>query len=123
MNVTCLIGRLTRDPELKQTQTGKSVVNFTLAVDKRFGEGANFINIVAWEKTAEFVDKYMTKGRQVGLRGEIQTRDYEGKHGKVYVTEVVADSVYFADSKPEGKLTESKTQEVVDDIDDDDVPF
>ncbi len=118
MNVTCLIGRLTRDPVLKQTQTGKSVVNFTLAVDKRFGEGANFINIVAWEKTAEFVDKYMTKGRQVGLRGEIQTRDYEGKHGKVYVTEVVADSVYFADSKPHGKA-----QEVADEIDDDDVPF
>ncbi len=119
MNRICLIGRLTRDPELKHTQTGKAVANFTLAVDRRFGEGADFIGVVVWEKTAEFVCNYLAKGRQVGVEGRISTRDYEGKHGKVYVTEVVADSVYFADSKP----TEGKAQEVADEIDDDDVPF
>lgn len=107
MNRWCGIGRLTKDPELKSTQNGISVCSFTLAVDRRFKNGdgereADFIQIVAWRQTAEFIAKYFFKGLRVAVQGSIQTRNYEDKDGKrVYVTEVVADSVYFADSKQE----------------------
>lgn len=105
MNKVELMGRLTRDPEIRYTTNNNTAVaQFTLAVNRRFvkeGEKqADFINIVAWGKTAEFVGKYFVKGLQVAVCGRITTRDYDDKDGKkVYVTEVTAEEVYFADSK------------------------
>lgn len=107
MNKSILMGRLTRDPEIKYTQTNNTMcANFSLAVNRRFKqEGqpeADFINIVAWSKTAEFVNNYFKKGQQVAVIGRIQTRNWEDDQGvKHYVTEVIAEEVYFADSKKE----------------------
>lgn len=108
MNKVILLGRLTKDPEVRYTQTNNIMVaSFSLAVNRRFAkEGeqqADFINIVAWNKTAEFCSKYFKKGQQVGIIGRIQTRNYEDDQGqKHYVTEVIAEEAYFADSKKEG---------------------
>ena len=98
INNTILVGRLTRDPELRKTQTGQSVCSFTVAVDRIPGkdgmEGADFPSCVAWGKTAEILSQYGSKGSQIAIRGRLQTRSYEDKEGrKVYVTEVVADQV------------------------------
>ena len=100
------MGRLTRDPEIKYTQTNNTAItSFSLAVNRRFvrqGEErqADFINIVAWGKLAEFCSKYFKKGQQVGVIGRIQTRTWDDDQGtKHYVTEVVAEEAYFADSK------------------------
>ncbi len=104
MNKAILVGRLTKDPELKTTGSGVSVCSFTIAVNRRFrnAEGnydADFINCVAWRQQAEFLSKYFSKGRMVGISGSIQTRNYERDGQRVYVTEVVADEVSFVDSK------------------------
>lgn len=105
MNRTILVGRLTRDPELKYTGTGVAVANFTVAINRPFknqaGEQeADFINCVIWRKPAENLANYMKKGSQVGVDGRLQSRTYEGQDGKtVFVTEVVADSVQFLDTK------------------------
>lgn len=106
MNKVVLMGRLTKEPEMRATQSNTAVCSFSLAVNRRFKQegqpDADFINVTAWAKTAEFVDKYFTKGQQVAVIGRIQTRNYDDKDGKkVYVTEVVAEEVYFADSKKE----------------------
>lgn len=108
MNKVILMGRLTRDPEVRYTQTSNTMVtSFTLAVNRRFvAQGqerqADFLPIVAWNKTAEFVAKYFRKGQQVAVIGRVETRTYDDKDGKkVYVTEVIAEEVYFADSKKE----------------------
>ena len=100
------MGRLTKDPELKTTQTSNtSVTNFSLAVNRRFvkeGEErqADFINVVAWGKLAEFINNYFKKGQQVGIIGRIQTRTWDDEQGqKHYVTEVVAEEVYPIGSK------------------------
>ena len=99
------MGRLVRDPELRTTPQGVSVCSFSIAVDRgyaRQGEErqADFINIVAWRSTAEFVSKYFVKGQMIAVVGRIQTRNYDDKDGKrVYVTEVVADEVSFTESK------------------------
>ena len=112
MNKTVLIGRLTRDPEVRYTQNNNTLVcQFTLAVNRRFKQegqpDADFINIVAWTKTAEFIGKYFKKGQQIALAGRLQTRTYDDKEGKkIYVTEVVAEEVYFADSKKEETKSE-----------------
>ena len=117
MNKVELIGRLTKDPEVRYTQSSNTQVsNFTLAVSRRFvkeGEErqADFINIVAWGKTAEFCSKYFRKGMQIALVGRIQTRTYDDTDGKKhYVTEVVAEEVYFADSKKEQQEPQSDMQ-------------
>ncbi len=109
MNKVILMGRLTRDPEVRYTQTNNTLVaSFSLAVNRRFarqGEErqADFINVVAWSKTGEFVSKYFKKGQQVGVVGRIQTRTWDDEQGqKHYVTEVVAEETYFADSKRDG---------------------
>lgn len=109
MNKVILMGRLTRDPEVRYTQSNNTMVtNFSLAVNRRFtkqGEErqADFINIVAWSKLGEFCSKYFKKGQQVGIIGRIQTRTWDDDQGqKHYVTEVVAEEAYFADSKREG---------------------
>ena len=106
MNKVVLRGRLTKEPEMRATQSNTAVCSFSLAVNRRFKQegqpDADFINVVAWAKTAEFVGKYFTKGQQVGVIGRIQTRNYDDKDGKkVFITEVVAEEVYFADSKKE----------------------
>ena len=126
MNKAILMGRLTKDPETRYTQsTNTQITSFTLAVNRRFAkEGeerqADFINIVAWGKTAEFCSKYFKKGRQVGVIGRIQTRTWEDdKNVKHYVTEVIAEEVYFADSKKEDSntTTEQTGFNVIDDDD------
>ena len=104
MNKAILVGRLTRDPELRTTANGTSVCTFSIAVNRRFknaegGYDADFINCVAWRQQAEFMAKYFAKGRMVGVVGSIQTRNYDNKEGqKVYVTEVAVDEVHFVDS-------------------------
>ena len=110
LNRIILMGRLTRDPELRHTQTGTAVASFSLAVDRDFkdrnsGERAtDFIDIVAWRQTAEFVSRYFTKGRMAVVEGRLQMRDWTDKDGnKRRSAEVVADSVYFGDSKRDGE--------------------
>ncbi len=101
MNKVILMGRLTRDPETRSTQTTNTIVaNFTLAVNKKGTKEADFLNIVAWGKTGEFVSKYFKKGQQVGVVGRLTTRAYEDSKGiKKYITEVVAEEVYFAERR------------------------
>ena len=108
MNKVILMGRLTRDTEVRYTQTNNTLVaSFSIAVNRRFtrpGEErqADFINIVAWSKLGEFCSKYFKKGQQVGIIGRLQVRNWEDEQGqKHYVTEVVAEEAYFADSKRE----------------------
>ena len=114
MNKVILMGRLTRDPEVRYTQTNNTLVaSFSLAVNRRFvrqGEErqADFINIVAWSKTGEFCSKYFKKGQQVSIIGRLQTRTWDDEQGqKHYITEVVAEEAYFADSKREGDTSNS----------------
>ena len=106
LNRIILMGRLTRDPELRHTQTGTPVASFSLAVDRDFkdkstGEkSTDFIDIVAWRSTAEFVSRYFTKGRMAVVEGRLQLRDWTDRDGnKRRAAEVVADNVYFGDSK------------------------
>ena len=105
LNHITLMGRLTRDPELRRTQSGTAVTSFTLAVDRdfksQFGEKeTDFIDIVAWRATAEFVSKYFTKGRMAVVEGRLQIRDWTDKEGnKRTSAEIVADNVYFGESK------------------------
>ena len=114
MNKVILMGRLTRDPEVRYTQTNNTLVaSFSLAVNRRFvrqGEErqADFFNIVAWNKQGEFCSKYFKKGQQVGIIGRLQTRTWDDDKGtKHYITEVIADEAYFADSKREGDASSS----------------
>ena len=105
MNKVILIGRLTKDPELRYTQSGTGVATFTLAVNRRFsnqnGEReADFINCVAWQKSAEFVANYFRKGQEMALEGRLQVRSYDGNDGqRRWVTEVVADQIEFVGAK------------------------
>jgi single-strand DNA-binding protein len=108
------MGRLTKDPEIRYTQSSTAVCNFTLAVNRRFqkqGEErkADFIPVVVWGKQAEFCSKYFEKGRQVAVVGRIETSSWEDNEGKKrYKTEVIADEVYFADSKPQEQSTNTE---------------
>ena len=102
INKAILMGRLTRDPELRHTGTGTPVCSFSIAIDNGYGENrqTDFINCVAWNKTAEFVSNYFQKGRMIIVIGRISTRSWEGQDGKKnYVTEVVASEVSFVESK------------------------
>ena len=139
MNKVILMGRLTKDPEVRYTQTNNTLVaSFPLAVNRRFarqGEErqADFINIVAWSKTGEFCSKYFKKGQQVGIIGRIQTRNWEDENQqKHYVTEVVAEEAYFADSKKDSDGSSSFTNTFGNSVsetsefavsDEDDLPF
>jgi single-strand DNA-binding protein len=140
MNRTILVGRLTKDPDLKYTPNGVAVCTFTLAVNRPFkkdGETeADFINCVVWRKSAENVANFLKKGSLAGVDGRIQTRNYEGQDGKkVYVTEVQAESVQFLEPKQGGAKTENKSYSQKGlsedpfagngqiDISDDDLPF
>ena len=106
MNKAILIGRLTRDPELRYTSSNRAVCQFSIAIDRPFTNQStgqretDFINVVVWDKTAENVGKYMTKGRLIAVEGRIQTRNYDNNEGKkVYVTEVIASNVQFLESR------------------------
>ena len=110
LNHIVLMGRLTRDPELRRTGSGVAVASFSLAVDRDFGgrdggeKETDFIDIVAWRNTAEFVSKYFTKGRMAVVSGRLQIRNWTDKEGnKRRSAEVVADNVYFGDSKRDGQ--------------------
>ncbi|GEM02878.1 single-strand DNA-binding protein [Halolactibacillus halophilus] len=136
LNRVVLVGRLVKDPDLRYTQSGKAVANFTIAVNKPFtnqnGEReADFINCVIWNKPAENLANYMSKGQMIGVDGNLQTRSYDGQDGKrVFVTEVLAGSVQFLESKKNSKQeavdyprTAPQTQNEPIDISDDDLPF
>lgn len=108
LNKIFIMGRLTRDPELRRTQSGTAVAGFALAVDRDYKNAdgtkeTDFIEVVAWRSTAEFVCKYFAKGRMAVVEGRLQIRDWQDKDGnKRRSAEVVADNVYFGDSKKEG---------------------
>lgn len=141
INRVILVGRLTKDPEYRQTPSGVSVATFTLAVNRSFtnsqGEReADFINVVVFRKQAENVNKYLSKGSLAGVDGRIQSRNYENNEGRrVFVTEVVADSVQFMDSKGSNQQNNQPQQQGEAstnnnpfsnnnaDIDTDDLPF
>ncbi len=141
MNKVILMGRLTRDPEVRYTQTNNTLVaSFSLAVNRRFvAQGAerqaDFFNIVAWNKTGEFCSKYFKKGQQVVVIGRLQTRTWDDDQGaKHYVTEVIAEETYFADSKKDNNgeasnfentfgTTLSENTEFQVNSSDDDLPF
>ena len=114
MNKVILMGRLTRDPEVRYTQTNNTLVaSFSLAVNRRFvrqGEErqADFVNIVAWSKLGEFCSKYFKKGQQVAVIGRLQTRTWDDDQGvKHYVTEVVAEEAYFAEGRRDAEASTS----------------
>lgn len=134
LNRIIIMGRLTRDPELRRTPTGNAVTSFSLAVDRDFkdkntGEKqTDFIEVVAWKHTAEFVSKHFTKGRMAVVEGRLQIRDWTDKDGnKRHTAEVVADSIYFGDSKRENSgvyyaPTETVPSDLVDE-DESELPF
>ena len=116
LNHITIMGRLTRDPELRMTQSQTQVASFTLAVDRDFGgrdgseKQADFIDCVAWRQTAEFVSKYFTKGRMAVVSGRLQSRKWETREGEKRTSwEVVADNVYFGDSRRDGDSNEGRT--------------
>ena len=131
LNRIIVMGRMTRDPELRRTNSGTAVASFTVAVDRDFksqsGEKeTDFIDVVAWRNTAEFVSKYFSKGRMAVVEGRLQIRDWTDKDGnKRRSAEIVADSVYFGDSKRDGGDTvQSEQQGDFSEIEDDgDFPF
>ena len=132
MNQVNLVGRLTRDPEIKNTTTGKMVATFTLAVDRKFknasGEReADFIPIVVWDKPAGIIEKYTSKGSQIGIGGRLQVRSYDANDGqRKYVTEVIANDVYLLSSntqKSENFSPKVKIEEVDLSVDEDEIPF
>lgn len=129
LNRVILIGRLTRDPELRYVPSGQPVASFTLAVDRPFvnqqGErGTDFIDIVAWRRLAEQVTQHLNKGRLVAVEGRLQIRSYETQDGqKRKVAEVVADAVRFLDRKPETPVEAAPPEAEAETPEGDDVPF
>ncbi len=130
MNRVCIMGRLTRSPELRRTQSGKAVTSFPIAVDRDGKDaGTDWFDVVAWERTAEFAAQYCAKGRKVVVDGRLQARDWTDKDGnKRRSVEIIANSVYFADSKPqEGTAAYSPASsspgELSEVEDDGDLPF
>lgn len=117
INQVTLVGRLTRDPELKSTAEGTPVTHITLAVTRHYrnqhGEiEADFVQCTLWRKAAENTSQYCRKGSVVGITGRLQTRNYDNKEGKrVYVTEVIAESIRFLSAKPHNVITEQKKEE------------
>jgi len=114
MNRVILVGRITKDPEIKSTQSNIAVVTFTLAVNRQFADQsgekqADFIQCVVWRKQAENLARFVRKGALLGVEGRIQTRTYEADNGTRYITEVVCDSVQFLESK--GDTTEQPVRE------------
>ena len=141
MNKVILIGRFVRDPEIRYTSNDKCCANFSIAVDRKYKQegqqDADFPRVIAWGKTAEFIEKYFRQGMKIVIEGRIQTGKYTNKEGQtVYTTDVVAESVEFAESKSassnsnSSKLAESKPKidqdwwmNIPDDVDDEGLPF
>jgi len=123
MNCINLMGNLTRDVELKTTSTGKVVGAFTIAVPRKMKrDETDFINCVVWQKTAEIIAKYFSKGSKIAVTGELQTRNYEDKDGKkVYVSEIVVNDFYFCESKRGETSADSRPTKIEDDTTD--LPF
>ncbi len=127
MNLCILIGRLTKDPELRYTQSGKAVASFSIAIDRPYTNNgqkqADFFNVVAWGKLGENAAKYLSKGRQVAIQGRIENRNYETQSGeKRYITEIIAENVEFVGSKVESQA-ESRSDDGYRALDEEDVPF
>lgn len=117
MNKVILIGRLTKEPDIRLTPAGLKVAHYTLAVDRKFkkdGEpDADFIPCVAFGKPAEFTEKYLSKGAKIAICGRLQTRSYEDKYGqKKYVTEIIVDEQYFAESKRNADISQESLKEL-----------
>lgn len=137
LNKSIIMGRLVADPEIRTTQNGVSVASLRVAVDRDYtpkGEErqTDFINVTAWRQTAEFISRYFSKGRMIVAEGRLQVRNYEDKSGnKRTAYEIVADNVYFGDSKSESGSTQAKKTvaltvddlEDFEDVDDDEMPF
>lgn len=130
LNKAILMGRMAADPELRHTQSNIPVTNFTLAVDRAYSKDrekiTDFIDVVAWWSTAEFVSKYFSKGQLVAVVGSIQTRTWEDKQGgKRKAVEVVADEVHFAEPKRDARAAEPVTADEFMDLsaDDGNLPF
>lgn len=126
MNQVTLLGRLTRDPELKYTQSGKAFTKFSIAVTREFNrDEADFINCIAWDKRAETICKYLRKGRRIALQGRLNVRQYEKDGETKWITEVIVDKFEFVDSSNnDNKEKEnSKDNEEPEFIDDDSFPF
>ena len=139
-NLVVLTGRLTADPELKTTQSGLSVTSFSVAVNRPYRTGeeqqTDFINVVAWRKTAEFIAKYFKKGNMIGIEGSIQTRKYTDKNGNNRTAfEVVVNNAQFVESKRDSAASQGSEQPAsfsnagaddfsdLSDVSDDDLPF
>lgn len=129
LNSVIIMGRLTRDPEMRHTQNGTAVASLTLACDRDFkpksGEKeTDFIDVVVWGKTAEFSANYFNKGRMAIVEGRLQVRNWQDKDGnKRKSTEVVADRMYFGDSKQDGKKQTAPSDDFEEIDDDGDIPF
>ncbi len=130
LNKIFIMGRLTRDPELRRTQNGTAVTSFTLAVDRDFKnldgtKDTDFIDVVAWRNTAEFVSKYFSKGRMAVVEGRLQLRDWTDKDGnKRRNAEVLADNIYFGDAKKDADSGAARPTGFTEiDEDDGDLPF
>lgn len=140
MNVCTLVGNIARDPEYRTLQSGTTCCQFTVAVQRRFKNQqtgqyeADFINCVAWRKTADFIHKYFGKGQKIGVSGSIQTRSYDGQDGtKRYITEVVVDNAEFVERKHDGQAPapapapqaapQQQTMDGFTEVDTDDLPF
>lgn len=131
LNTITIMGRMTRDPELRRTESGIAVASFALACERDYApqggeKETDFINVVCWRSTAEFVDKYFSKGRMAVVSGRLQIRDWTDKEGnKRRSAEILADRVYFGDAKRDGDAQESKSDftEISNDEEDEDLPF
>ena len=129
LNHIVIMGRLTADPELKRTPNNVAVTTFTLAVERDFktqdgSKETDFFSIVAWRNTAEFVSKYFSKGRMAAVEGRLQTRKYQDKDGNNRtVTEILADNVYFGDSKNNAVSSNPAFAEMDEGEDDENLPF
>lgn len=125
MNNVSLIGRLTKDPELKTTQSGLPVCRFTVAVDRTYSKDqTDFINCIAWRKTAEFISSYFSKGQRIALTGSIQTGSYTDKDGKtVYTTDINVNNVEFCERRKKSDSDSNNSVEAEEMPFDDDLPF
>lgn len=131
LNTITIMGRMTRDPELRRTESGIAVASFTLACERDYApqggeKETDFIDVVCWRNTAEFVEKYFTKGRMAVVSGRLQIRGWTDREGnKRRSAEILADRVYFGDAKRDGDAQDSKSDftEISNDEEDEDLPF
>ena len=124
MNSICIVGNVTKDLELRETQSGKKVCSFDVAVSRRFDrEQTDFFRVNVWEKTAENCASYLKKGSKVGITGEMQSRQYETDNGKRTAWEIRADSVEFLSPKAEGESKPKNNNRNVPNFEDEDLPF